>query len=636
MEKKFKVQPLRGVEIHNAKSVGTRTVNLLMGEHSGEYVRGDIMDANAVVQAIDEVRGGIDTGHDTLKKLSEEVKTNATVVNGTITLANKIKGDLETEKNDREAQYNDFETKFNAECNTRENNDKALEKKIDANKASIDVINGDSNTDGSFKKAIADVVGAAPEAYDTLKEIADKLKDNDDLHATINDAIASKATNEALTNEINRATAKENEINTALEEEVNRATDKESEIETALTDLSDVAIKGDGHMYTLLAKGDEGQFVGYRRAFYIYENKHDIWRMGIANYNYETNDISDVIDNLLLDSSHIFLGHDAYMNSDGLLIRDNDITLLKTNPDTQKQERSKAVFVPEDSPLIVDNKIVDSYIPSTVALKSDLTGVVKVGNDGKISADLLPEMNTTVNIESLDVFKLENGLSTDVVYVGSGRASDKNLPIMGIQTYQSSQSGDPESINNQNLLVVKSYSDGAGTRPLISESTSQSDSTEYNETSVTAAFSPHGTHFAKQVQIGNGQKKITIDGDADSYIKLYGSDNAGGIQLDYVGGGSFAYNGVGVYITDGSLAPINYKNGIAKLNSKGYINDLIEPAEMTDYGVKSVSAIKSIDSSSTSATVDLINAFNELLAYAKGLEAALLDANIITGHVVSE
>lgn len=61
MKKKFIKTPLKGVYVHGAKDVGTRTVNLLMGEHAGEYVRGDIMDANAVVQAFDELRSLITT-----------------------------------------------------------------------------------------------------------------------------------------------------------------------------------------------------------------------------------------------------------------------------------------------------------------------------------------------------------------------------------------------------------------------------------------------------------------------------------------------------------------------------------------------------------------------------------------------
>ena len=90
-------------------------------------------------------------------------------------------------------------------------------------KAEVDIINGDSTTEGSFRKAIADVVGAAPEAYDTLKEIADKLNENDDLHTAINDAIATKATTVALNEEIARAKAAEAENKAEIAAEAARA-----------------------------------------------------------------------------------------------------------------------------------------------------------------------------------------------------------------------------------------------------------------------------------------------------------------------------------------------------------------------------------------------------------------------------
>lgn len=72
----FKKQPLKGVEIHGAPQVGTRTVNILMGEHANEFVRGDIMDANAVLQAFDELKGNVDTNHDTLEELVNEIHAN--------------------------------------------------------------------------------------------------------------------------------------------------------------------------------------------------------------------------------------------------------------------------------------------------------------------------------------------------------------------------------------------------------------------------------------------------------------------------------------------------------------------------------------------------------------------------------
>ena len=59
--------------------------------------------------------------------------------------------------------------------------------------AIIDTINGASTVEGSFRKAIADLIGGAPESLDTLKEIADKLAKDDNLHKAIEEAIAKKA-----------------------------------------------------------------------------------------------------------------------------------------------------------------------------------------------------------------------------------------------------------------------------------------------------------------------------------------------------------------------------------------------------------------------------------------------------------
>ena len=51
----------------------------------------------------------------------------------------------------------------------------------------VATINGDSTTVGSFRKEIADLIGAAPEALNTLKEIADYIAVNP--NATVADAI---------------------------------------------------------------------------------------------------------------------------------------------------------------------------------------------------------------------------------------------------------------------------------------------------------------------------------------------------------------------------------------------------------------------------------------------------------------
>lgn len=285
MKKKFIKTPLKGVYVHGAKDVGTRTVNLLMGEHAGEYVRGDIMDANAVVQAFDELKGNVDNNHDSLEEIVDELhnlrdatdqsfeifqekaeEETASRIQGDKTLDEKIdqkereskerdntlqqnidtekqerinadtqlRNDLTAEVNRAKASENALSENIKAEATKRENDDNTIKDNLNAEvtratakeneiKAEVDVINGDSTTEGSFRKAIADVVGAAPEAYDTLKEIADKLNENDDLHAAINDAIATKADKVALNEEITRAKAAEAENKAEIAAEAARA-----------------------------------------------------------------------------------------------------------------------------------------------------------------------------------------------------------------------------------------------------------------------------------------------------------------------------------------------------------------------------------------------------------------------------
>ena len=52
-----------------------------------------------------------------------------------------------------------------------------LEAKITQKEISdkLAIIDGDSSTEGSFRKAIADLIDDAPEDFNTLKKIADKL-----------------------------------------------------------------------------------------------------------------------------------------------------------------------------------------------------------------------------------------------------------------------------------------------------------------------------------------------------------------------------------------------------------------------------------------------------------------------------
>lgn len=98
---------------------------------------------------------------------------------------------------------------------------------------------------------IKSVVGTAPEALDTLGEIANVLNGNGDAIEAINGVLAGKANSadvytksevdskvktvsDNLTAETTRATSKENELNTLISDEVARSSAKDTEIESNL------------------------------------------------------------------------------------------------------------------------------------------------------------------------------------------------------------------------------------------------------------------------------------------------------------------------------------------------------------------------------------------------------------------
>lgn len=166
-----------------------RNPEILVDLEGGEFMHGDILDANSTNKLIDQsVKDAIDNS----------------IENGNVT-----KDLLEAETSARTKSDEDLSAKIKAEQTRAEGKEKEISDKLA-------IVDGDSNTEGSFRKAIADVIAAAPEDLDTLKEIADKLAGNDDLHTALNQAITEKADASALANEVSRATGVENDLRTAI------------------------------------------------------------------------------------------------------------------------------------------------------------------------------------------------------------------------------------------------------------------------------------------------------------------------------------------------------------------------------------------------------------------------------------
>lgn len=123
---------------------------------------------------------------------------------------------------------NDFTDAYKAKLDGIEANAKNVTK--------VSQLENDSEyqTKSEVTTAIENVVGAAPEALDTLKELADALGDDANFASTITNKIASVQTN--LDNEVTRAKAAESTNATAISTETKRAQTAEN---TLTSDLSD-------------------------------------------------------------------------------------------------------------------------------------------------------------------------------------------------------------------------------------------------------------------------------------------------------------------------------------------------------------------------------------------------------------
>ena len=168
-----------------------RNPEILVDVEGGEFMHGNILDANSTNKLINQsVKDAVD---------------DKFIESGYVT-----KDLLEAETSARTKGDEDLGAKIQAEQTRAEGKEKEISDKLA-------IVDGDSNTEGSFRKAIADVIAAAPEDLDTLKEIADKLAGNDDLHTELNRAIIEKADASALANEVSRATGAESNLQAAID-----------------------------------------------------------------------------------------------------------------------------------------------------------------------------------------------------------------------------------------------------------------------------------------------------------------------------------------------------------------------------------------------------------------------------------
>lgn len=208
-----------------------RNPEILVDLEGGKFMHGNILDANSTNKLIDQsVKDAIDNS----------------IENGNYV----TKGLLEAETSARTKSDEDLNAKIKAEQTRAEGKEKEISDKLA-------IVDGDSNTEGSFRKAIADVIAAAPEDLDALKEIADKLAGNDDLHTALNQAITEKADASALANEVTRATGVENDLRTAIDTKADATALSNYVLTTALNQQIDTLNAA------ISAKQDAGNYIPY-------------------------------------------------------------------------------------------------------------------------------------------------------------------------------------------------------------------------------------------------------------------------------------------------------------------------------------------------------------------------------------
>lgn len=276
-----------------------RNPEILVDVEGGEFMHGNILDANSTNKLINQsVKDAVD---------------NKLIESGYLT-----KDLLEAETTRATEQENSLKTLIGAETSARTKGDEDLSSKIKAEQTRAEgkekeisdklaIVNGDSNTEGSFRKAIADVVAAAPEDLDTLKEIADKLAGNDDLHTVLNQAITEKADASALLNEVTRATSAESGLQAAIATKADATALSNYVLTTALNKQVD----------TLNAAIEDKQDAGYYVTYIRDDGSKYTLQKGF--------DVSNGTDNVAIDESGVDIniaGSSITLDDAGIMAND--------------------------------------------------------------------------------------------------------------------------------------------------------------------------------------------------------------------------------------------------------------------------------------------------------------------------
>lgn len=341
-----------------------RNPEILVDLEGGEFMHGNILDANSTNKLINQsVKDAVDN------KLIESGYVTQDLLDAETTRATE--------------QENSLKTLIGAETSARTKGDESLSAKIKAEQTRAEgkekeisdklaIVDGDSNTEGSFRKAIADVIAAAPEDLDTLKEIADKLADNDDLHTVLNQAITDKADASALLNEVTRATAAESNLQAAIDTKADATALSNYVLTAALNKQVDTLNAA------ISAKQDAGSYIPYDQtvtsAYKIDKDlviNNSIGRATLGTYSISVTSNSNT--EIQINPTGISL------NNDGDIIRLSGIGITLPNGDFNH------VLTSNGSTINMDNYAKSSDLSSQLGPKADRSDLMAL--EQKVTAN---------------------------------------------------------------------------------------------------------------------------------------------------------------------------------------------------------------------------------------------------------
>lgn len=323
-----------------------RNPEILVDLEGGKFMHGNILDANSTNKLIDQsVKDAIDNSIENGNYVTKDL--------------------LEAETSARTKSDEDLNAKIKVEQTRAEGKEKEISDKLA-------IVDGDSNTEGSFRKAIADVIAAAPEDLDTLKEIADKLAGNDDLHTALNQAITEKADASALANEVSRATGAENDLRTAIGTKADATALSNYVLTTALNQQVDTLNAA------ISAKQDAGSYVPYDQTVtYAYRIDKDL-----MIDNSEGSAVLSTYNISAISNSNT----EIQINPDGITMRDDDNTIRLNRagiilPDGDYDH----VLTSNGSTINMANYLKESDVSGQFAAKADRSDLITL--EQKVTAN---------------------------------------------------------------------------------------------------------------------------------------------------------------------------------------------------------------------------------------------------------